>query len=124
MDGIFATLLMKRAPKSTVQRVERLDPSPAAVQPDLHAAIRSIGKQASTIRRESAEMRGLIDDSTKVSERSAQAVGALSAQVKEIHRAQAGIGSVSTAGLGAVDRVRVAVEGVGREVGEVVATLA
>ena len=124
MDGIFATLLMKRAPKSTVQRVERLDPSPAAVQPDLHAAIRSIGKQASTIRRESAEVRGLIDDSTKVSERSAQAVGSLSAQVKESHRAQAGIGSVSTAGLGAVDRVRVAVEGVGREVGEVVATLA
>ena len=113
-------LLMKRAPKPPV---ERLDPAPAAAQPDLHAAIRSIGKQASTIGRESAEVRGLIDDSTKASERSAQAVGALSAQVKDIHRAQAGIGSVSTAGLGAVDRVRVAVEGVGREVGEVVSTL-
>ncbi len=101
-------------------------PTPAernAVQPDLHGAIRSISKQAATIGRESAEVRGLIDDSSKASERSAQAVGALSVQVKDIHVAQAGIGSVSAAGLGAVDRVRVAVEDVGREVGEVVSTL-
>ena len=111
---------MKRAPPPQVDRVER---SPAPAGPDLHAAIRSIGKQASTIGREAAEVRGLIDDSTKASERSAQAVGALSAQVKDINVAQAGIGSVSTAGLGAVERVRVAVEGVGSEVGEVVSTL-
>ena len=113
-------LLMKRAPQKAVEPDDRAS---VAVQPDLHAAIRSIGKQASTIGRESAEVRGLIDDSTKASERSAQAVGALSAQVKDINIAQAGIGSVSTAGMGAVERVRVAVEGVGREVGEVVSTL-
>ena len=113
-------LLMKRAPKQAIDTVDRAD---IAVQPVLDAAIRSISKQASTIGRESAEVRGLIDDSTKASERSAQAVGALSTQVKDINVAQAGIGSVSTAGMGAVDRVRVAVEGVGREVGEVVSTL-
>ncbi|MES2101895.1 MAG: methyl-accepting chemotaxis protein [Pseudomonadota bacterium] len=96
---------------------------PGAVEPDLQGAIRSISKQAATIGRESAEVRGLIDDSTKASERSAQAVGALSVQVKDINASQAGIASVSSAGLGAVDRVRVAVEEVGREVGEVVATL-
>ena len=101
-------------------------PRPAdsgAVEPDLQGAIRSISKQAATIGRESAEVRGLIDDSTKASERSAQAVGALSVQVKDINASQAGIASVSSAGLGAVDRVRVAVEEVGREVGEVVSTL-
>ena len=113
-------LLMKRAPRESIQPVEL---KVVADGPDLHAAIRSIGKQASTIGRESAEVRGLIDDSTKASERSAQAVGALSAQVKDINVAQAGIGKVSTSGLGAVERVRVAVEGVGREVGEVVSTL-
>ena len=113
-------LLMKRAPKQAIDTVDHVT---IAVQPVLDAAIRSISKQASTIGRESAEVRGLIDDSTKASERSAQAVGALSTQVKDINVAQAGIGSVSTAGMGAVDRVRVAVEGVGREVGEVVSTL-
>ena len=113
-------LLMKRAPKQAIDTVDHVT---IAVQPVLDAAIRSISKQASTIGRESAEVRGLIDDSTKASERSAQAVGALSTQVQDINVAQAGIGSVSTAGMGAVDRVRVAVEGVGREVGEVVSTL-
>ena len=113
-------LLMKRAPKKAVESPVREAAAPA---PDLQAAIRSIGKQASTIGRESAEVRGLLDDTTKASERGALAVAALTAQVTEINRAQAGIGSVSTAGLGAVDRVRVAVEGVGREVGAVVSTL-
>jgi methyl-accepting chemotaxis protein len=113
-------LLMKRAPKPPADLV---DQSTVATQPDLRRAIRSISEQASSIGRESAEVRGLIDDSTKASERSAQAVGALSAQVKDINGAQAGIGTLSSSGLGAVERVRVAVEGVGREVGEVVSTL-
>ncbi len=113
-------LLMRRAPKAVIETV---DHTAISAQPDLDTAVRSISKQASTIGRESAEVRGLIDDSSKASERSAHAVGALSTQVKEINIAQASIGSVSTAGMGAVDRVRVAVEGVGREVGEVVSTL-
>src|SRR4051794_12982638 len=91
--------------------------------PDLHAAIRSIAQQASKIGRESAEVRGLIDDTSKASERSAQAVASLGSQVKDINGAQGSIGTASTAGLGAVQRVRTAVEGVGREVGEVVTTL-
>jgi methyl-accepting chemotaxis protein len=43
--------------------------------------------------------------------------------VQDIHRAQGSIGTVSSQGLGAVERVRGAVDGVGREVGHVVATL-
>ena len=113
-------LLMKRARPELVAPVEQ---KPASTGPDLNTAIRSISGQASMIGRESAEVRGLIDDSTKASERGALAVANLTAQVKDINRAQAGIGTVSTAGLGAVDRVRTAVEGVGREVGDVVATL-
>ena len=95
----------------------------AAPQFELHAAIRSIARQASTIGRESAEMRGLVDDTGKASERGVVAVAALTAQVNDITQAQAGIGSVSTSGLAAVERVRVAVEGVGQEVGAVVSTL-
>ena len=91
--------------------------------PDLHAAIRTIAQQASKIGRESAEVRGLIDDTGKASESSAKAVAALGIQVKDINGAQGSIGAASSAGLGAVQRVRSAVEGVGREVGAVVTTL-
>lgn len=89
----------------------------------LQDAVRSIAQQASKIGREAAEVRGLIDDTGKASERSAQAVASLAGQVREINGAQGSIGSASRAGLGAVERVRGAVENVGREVGDVVTTL-
>ena len=99
------------------------DSEPPEAQPDLRAAIQTFGQQASTIGRESAEARGLLDDTTKASERGALAVASLTSQVKDINGAQTSIGSASSAGLGAVERVRVAVENVGREVGAVVSTL-
>jgi methyl-accepting chemotaxis protein len=100
-----------------------VEPVDAQPQPDLRAAIHTMSQRASAIGRESAEVRGLIDDSSKASERGVQSVAALTGQVKDINLAQDGISSASTAGLGSVERVRVAVEGVGREVGDVVATL-
>jgi methyl-accepting chemotaxis protein len=114
-------MLMMR--KRRIEAPPLVDQAALARSVDLHGAIRSIGKQASSIGRESAEVRGLLDDTTKASERGVLAVASLTTQVTEINRAQASIGSVSNAGLGAVERVRVAVEGVGREVGDVVATL-
>ena len=90
---------------------------------DLPRAIRSIAQQASKIGRESAEVRGLIDDTTRQSARSARAVAELGSQVKDINGAQGSIGTASNASLDAVKRVRAAVEGVGREVGEIVVTL-
>jgi methyl-accepting chemotaxis protein len=116
-------LLLKRAPKGAPDLPVPDAARGAAPQPDLRAAIQSISEQASAIGREAAEVRGLIDDTTKASERSATAVASLGSQVKAITAAQAGIATTSNAGLGAVERVRTAVEGVGREVGEVVATL-
>ncbi len=106
--------------RANAQLVEPVDAQP---QPDLRAAIHAMSQRASAIGRESAEVRGLIDDSSKASERGVQSVAALTGQVKDINLAQDGISSASTAGLGSVERVRVAVEGVGREVGDVVATL-
>jgi methyl-accepting chemotaxis protein len=114
-------LIFKRAPRGDV--LTAVAEAPATPQPDLHAAIRSIGQQASSIGRESAEVRGLLDDTSQASQRGVLAVSALTTQVKDINAAQSGIGATSNAGLGAVERVRVAVEGVGREVGDVVATL-
>jgi methyl-accepting chemotaxis protein len=100
--------------------------APAAAAPaarDLQDAVRSIGHQASEMGREAAEVRGLLDDSIKASTRTAQTVSALAAQVGEVTRAQDAIAEVSNASLGAVGRARSAVEGVGQEVGGIVATL-
>jgi methyl-accepting chemotaxis protein len=118
-----------RSPRDVAARwsaaplIEVAPPAHLDDQPDLNAAIRSISQQASVIGRESAEVRGLLDDTTKASERSVQAIASLGTQVKDINVAQASIGAVSSAGLDAVERVRVAVEGVGQEVGDVVSTL-
>lgn len=89
----------------------------------LDTTVRAISQQASVVGRESAEVRGLLDDTTKASGRGAQAVASLAGQVKDITNAQEGIQNTSDTGLAAVERVRAAVEGVGREVGDVVATL-
>jgi methyl-accepting chemotaxis protein len=113
-------LSLKREPRAhTPPRAP--DAPPAAV--DLGAAIKSIAHQASSIGHEAAEVRGLLDDTTRTSERSAQSLAALADQVKEITQAQDGIGRASDASLEAVERVRGAVDEVGREVAAVVATL-
>ena len=68
-------------------------------------------------------MRGVIDDTTKAADRSAQAVSALARQVQEITRAQDAISQVTQQSLGAVDRARAAVQQVGDGVTGIVATL-
>lgn len=94
-----------------------------APQPDLRAAVQSIGKQASTMGREVAEVRGQLDDTTKGAARQAQAVAALAEQLKSITNAQDDISGVTAGSLGAVARARQAVEGIGNEVSGIVDTL-
>jgi len=98
-------------------------PEPRVDGPDLHAAVDSIGKQASNMGREAAEVRGLMEDTHKLSARQAQALKALAGQVQEITRAQDGISTVSQTSLAAVERARKAVEDVGTEVSGIVSTL-
>ena len=74
--------------------------------------------------REAAEVRGVIDDTTKAAQRSAQAVSALARAGAGDHAGAAGASAgVTQDSLGAVARAREAVEGVGQEVGGIVATL-
>jgi methyl-accepting chemotaxis protein len=95
----------------------------AAGVPDLRAAVQSIGKQASSVGRDAAEVRGLLDDASKVSARQAQAVLVLAGQLGEVTRAQQAIGDVTAGSLEAVGRARDAVEAVGTEVSGIVDTL-
>jgi methyl-accepting chemotaxis protein len=69
------------------------------------------------------EVRGVIDDTQKLSVRQAQAVAALATQLRDITQAQDSIGLHSRSSLSAVAQAREAVETVGREVKEVAQTL-
>jgi methyl-accepting chemotaxis protein len=108
-------------------RADAAPPEPTvAAGPDaamLERSVRAIADRASSMGREAAEVRGLIDDTTKAAQRSAQAVSALARQVQEITRSQEAIGEVTQASHGAVARAREAVESVGQEVAAIVATL-
>ena len=97
--------------------------APAAPSVDLRAAVQSIARQASNMGREAAEVRGMMQDTQRVSAGQAKALAALATQVQEVTRAQDGIGGISRGSLTAVDRARNAVEVVGDEVGAIVATL-
>jgi methyl-accepting chemotaxis protein len=89
----------------------------------LRSAIDSIGKQSSNMGREAAEVRGLLEDTQKVSARQAQTLNTLASQVQEITKAQDAISGVSQGSLGAVDRARRAVEDVNDGVTAIVSTL-
>jgi methyl-accepting chemotaxis protein len=109
--------------KSTRETAPAAAEPVAAVQPDLRGAVLSIAKQAATMGREAAEVRGQLDDTTKSAARQAQAVAALAEQLKGVSRAQDDIGGVTAGSLEAVGRARQAVEGIGQEVAGIVDTL-
>jgi methyl-accepting chemotaxis protein len=94
-----------------------------AVGGETNRLVRAMAGKASTIGREAAEVRGVIDDTQKLSVRQAQAVAALVTQLRDITRAQDDIGLHSRGSLSAVGQARGAVEAVGREVNGIVQTL-
>ncbi|RVU46291.1 methyl-accepting chemotaxis protein [Rubrivivax rivuli] len=103
-------------------------PEPALAPETAQAAaagrfIGQLGRQASSLGREAAEVRGVIDDTHKLANSQAQALQALAQQLQEVVRAQAAIDHETQQGLQAVARVGDAVQGVSTEVGGIVDTL-
>ena len=94
-----------------------------APPPDLHAAVQSIGQRASSMGRDAAEVRGVLDDTQKTSAAQAQGMAALAAQLQQVTRSQQAIEGQTNDSLEAVSRARQAVEGVGSEVAGIVDTL-
>lgn len=99
------------------------DPSASADAAGDLSLVRGLSKQASTLGREAAEVRGLIDDVHKIAVSQTASVQALAQQLKQVAAAQASIGSETRSGLAAVAEVSTAVAGVGNEVGAIVDTL-
>ena len=96
--------------------------APAAPGPDLRL-VRSLSQQASTLGREAAEVRGLLDDTAKIASAQADAVKALAQQLQQVVASQASIGSETSSSQQAAAEVGNAIEGVGSEVGAIIDTL-
>jgi methyl-accepting chemotaxis protein len=88
-----------------------------------HAFVSTLAQQASSLGREAAEVRGVLDDTVKAATAQGQAVQALAQQLQDVVRSQAGIAEETQRGLQAVTQVADAVQGVGTEVGGIVETL-
>jgi methyl-accepting chemotaxis protein len=85
--------------------------------------VSALAKQASTLGRESAEVRGAIDDTHKIATAQAQAVHALALQLQEVVHSQTSIANEAGLGLKAVAEVGDAVQAVSAEVSGIVQTL-
>jgi len=90
---------------------------------DARALIVGINREASTLGRDAAEVRGAIDDTIKAAGTQAQQVQALARQLGEITRGQHAIVEETGQGAQAVERARGAIHAVGGEVSGIVATL-
>jgi len=85
--------------------------------------VAKLGRQASSLGREAAEVRGVLDDTHKIATQQAQALLALAQQLQEVVRAQSVIDEETRHGLQAVAQVGDAVQGIGTEVTRIVETL-
>ena len=102
--------------------------SPAPSEPviaavDARAVVGTLAKQASTLGREAAEVRGVLDDTNKIAVAQGAAVQALAQQVQQVVLAQNAIAVETGTSLKAVGQVGDAVQAVGAEVGGIVETL-
>jgi methyl-accepting chemotaxis protein len=96
---------------------------PLAPAIDAERIVELVSRQAAVLGRESAEVRGIIEDTHKVANAQASAVQALALQLQEVVRAQASIGDETRQGVRAVADVGDAVQTIGSEVRGIVDTL-
>lgn len=90
---------------------------------DARTLITGISREASTLGRDAAEVRGAIDDAIKAAGAQAQQVQVLGRQLGEITQGQHAIVKETDAGAQAVERARSAIHTVGGEVSGIVSTL-
>ena len=112
------TLLRKPGAAAPVPRPDA--PSP---QFDARALIEGISREASSLGRDAAEVRGAIDDTIKAAGAQAQKVQALAHQLGEVTQGQHAIVDETGSSTQAVERARHAIADVGSEVSGIVDTL-
>jgi methyl-accepting chemotaxis protein len=110
--------LLKR-PATATPAINDAEPPPL----DARALINGINREASTLGRDAAEVRGAIDDTIKAAGAQAQKVQALAQQLGEVTQGQHAIVDETSHSTQAVERARTAIAGVGSEVSGIVDTL-
>jgi methyl-accepting chemotaxis protein len=113
--------VFRKTPKPEPQAAN--DAAPAKSGPDARALIVGINREASTLGRDAAEVRGAIDDTIKAAGAQAQQVQALARQLGEVTQGQHAIVAETGQGAHAVERARSAIHAVGGEVSGIVSTL-
>ncbi|MBX3600887.1 MAG: chemotaxis protein [Rubrivivax sp.] len=108
--------------RQAAARAEPCEP-PESNAPDAVRIVGALSKQASTLGREAAEVRGTLADTHVIATAQGQAVQALAQQLQDVVRSQAAIGEETERGLQAVAQVGDAVGSVGQEVAGIVDTL-
>jgi methyl-accepting chemotaxis protein len=97
--------------------------APAAAAPAALDVVKRLSRSVSSLGRDAAEVRGVLEDTQKIVEAQGQAMQALASQLGEVQRAQTHIGEATQLTRAAVGRARHALAGVGTEVGGIVQTL-
>lgn len=95
----------------------------AAAGSDGLGVVKRLSRSVSTLGRDAAEVRGVLEDTQKIVEAQGQAMLALAGELGQVQKAQQAIGESTQQTLGAVDRARTALAGIGQEVGGIVQTL-
>ncbi len=111
--------IFKRAPELPPDAANE----PVAAGIDTDALVRNLSKQASELGYEAAEVRGNIEDTSKMAAAQALTMQSLAQRLQEVLQAQSAIGDETTKGRDAVARSRSSVEAVANEVGGIVDTL-
>jgi methyl-accepting chemotaxis protein len=110
--------LIRRQPTPPAPEAE-VAPSP----PDALRVVKALGKQASSLGREAAEVRGVLADTHKTATAQVDKARSLVERVHEVVRAQTGIAEETRRSLDAVNQVSDAVQAVSGEVNGIVQTL-
>ena len=101
----------------------RAAPEPERPAPQGLEVVQRLSRSVSTLGRDAAEVRGVLEDTQRIVEGQGQAMQALAGQLGEVQRAQGHIGDSTRQTREAVARARAALASVGAEVGGIVATL-
>jgi methyl-accepting chemotaxis protein len=113
-------LIRRRATAATQAAAEAATPAAGSDARDLVA---SLSERASALGRDAAEVRGVLDDSTRLAKEQAASVHALAAGVQQLLQGQRAIDGEASSGLQAADGARRAVQSLGGEVTAIVDSL-
>jgi methyl-accepting chemotaxis protein len=114
--------LLRRRPDADTSEI--LNPAPAPEPgPDARTVIGRFSRHAGALGRDAAEVRGVLDDSTRLAKAEAAELQAVAGELRQLLQGQCGIDAEAATGLQAAQGARQAVQELGTEVASLVDSL-